>query len=130
MKKILFISVLFLLTIEGWSQATYHNQFSSTPETSRFQIVQSEIGTRYTFNIDKYTGSVFLLVKSKSGFTWRIIESENQEFDKKISDQVNYQLFTSGLGLRYTFLINVNTGITWQLTKDSKTGNLFWSALN
>jgi len=130
MKKILFISVLILLTTEGWSQATYHNQFSNTPETSRFQIVQSEIGARYTFNIDKYTGSVFLLVKSKSGFTWRIIESENQEFDKKISDQVNYQLFTSGLGLRYTFLINVNTGITWQLTEDSKTGNLFWSALN
>jgi len=129
MKRILFISVLILLAIEGWSQETYHSQFSSSPETSRFQIVQSEMGARYTFNIDKYTGSVFLLVKSKSGLTWQIIESEDQDYDKKIPDQVNYQLFTSGLGVRYTFLINVNTGITWQLTEDSKTGNLFWRAL-
>ena len=121
--------VLFFLTIEGWSQETYHNQFSNTPATSRFQIVQSEMGVRYTFNIDKYTGSVFQLVKSKSGLTWQIIESENQDYDKKIPNHVNYQLFISGLGIRYTFLINVNTGITWQLTEDSKTGNLFWSAL-
>jgi hypothetical protein len=129
MKRIYIFLILFVLTVNGWSQETYHHQFSNTPETSRFQIVQSEFGVRFTFNIDKYTGSVFQLVKSESGLTWQIIEAEVQDFDEKKPNQVNYQIFTSGLGIRYTFLINVNTGITWQLTEDSESGDLFWSTL-
>ena len=129
MKRIFFFLLLHMLTVKGWSQETSHHQFSSTPESSRFQIVQSEMGVRYTFNIDKYTGNVFLLVKGKSGLTWQIIEAEIQDYDEKKTNQVNYQLFTSGLGVRFTFLINVNTGITWQLAEDKKTDVLFWKAL-
>jgi hypothetical protein len=129
MKRLFFIMGLFILTVNVWSQENYHHQFSSAPEISRFQIIQSEMGVRYTFNIDKYSGNVFQLVKSKSGLTWQIIEAEIQDYDEKKPNQVNYQIFTSGSGVRYTFLINVNTGITWQLTEDKKTGVLFWSAL-
>jgi len=30
-------------------------------------------------------------------------------------NKVNYQFFTSGIGIRFTFLVNINSGATWQL---------------
>lgn len=128
MKKIFFILMLVSLATSGWTQQTNH-QFSSVPETSRFQIVQSEIGVSYTFNIDRYTGSVFLLVKGSDGLTWQLIDAQEQAFDEAIPDQVNYQVFTSGIGVKFTFLLNVNTGITWQLMKDSDSRDLFWAVM-
>ena len=113
----------------GWAQETYHHQFSDTPETSRFQIVQSELGVRFTFNIDKFTGNVFLLVEGSDGLTWQLIDAEEQVSDETTPNQVNYQLFTSGLGVRHTFLLNVNTGITWQLAEDIGSGEYFWDAM-
>jgi len=119
-----------VLTIgHGWAQETVNHQYSSAPESSRFQVVQSDHGARFTFNIDKYTGSVFLLVKGESGLTWQLIDSEKQPHDETIPNQVNYQLFTSALGIRYTFLINVNTGITWELVEDKKANVYWWSPL-
>ena len=129
MKRLFLILILASLVCHGWTQETNNHQYSSAPENSRFQIVQSEQGARFTFNIDKYTGSVFLLVQGKSGVTWQLIDSEEQLYDETIPNQVNYQLFTSALGIRYTFLININTGITWQLVEDKKTNVYWWSAL-
>ncbi len=129
MKTTFFILMLLTLGSLSKAQETYHHQFSTAPETSRFQIVQSELGARLTFNIDKYTGSVFLLVEGSEGFAWQLLEAEEQTSDETKPDQVNYQLFTSGLGVKMTFLINVNTGITWQLAKNSETGHYFWNAI-
>ncbi len=47
--------------------------------------------------------------------------------DEATTDKVNYQLFISGLGARYTFLLHVNSGKTWQLTEDSEHSLLFWA---
>ena len=129
MKKTIFILMLVSFVGQGWAQETNRHQFSSAPETSRFQIVQSELGARLTFNIDKFTGNVFLLVEGSNGLTWQLISSEEQSSDETTANQVNYQIFTSGLGVRMTFLINVNTGITWQLAEDTKSGNYFWDAM-
>ena len=129
MKKTILILMLLAAASLGFAQETNRHQFSSSPESSRFQIVQSELGARLTFNIDKYTGMVFLLVEGRDGLTWQLIEAEEQTSDETISNQVNYQLFTSGLGVRMTFLINVNTGITWQLAEDMKSGEYFWDAM-
>jgi hypothetical protein len=129
MKGIFLILVLASLAGHGWTQEANSHQYSSAPETSRFQIVQSKHGARLTFNIDKYTGNVFLLVKGESGVTWQLIDSEEQLYDETIPNQVNYQLFTSGLGIRYTFLINVNTGITWELVEDKKLDVFWWKVL-
>ena len=45
----------------------------------------------------------------------------------KYFKKVNYQVFTSDLAVRMTYLINVNTGASWQLAADEE-GN-FWKAL-
>jgi len=46
-----------------------------------------------------------------------------------ITDKVNYQVFTSGITLRDTFLIDLNTGATWQLMHDPERDEDFWSVI-
>lgn len=64
---------------------------------------------------------------------WQFLGNpEYEEYMKLNEDEqlrVNYQFMISGLGIRYTFLLNVNTGKTWQLVKDIDSDQLFWSPL-
>ena len=131
MKKGIFLAmVLASLAYQGWSQQVYSHHISSAPETARYEIVQSEFGARTTLKIDKYTGDIYLLVLTKKEkLTWELMHTDVHFQDITIPDQVNYQIFISGLGPRSTFLMNVNTGATWQLTEDKETEILFWSVL-
>ena len=101
------------------------------PSDSRYEIVQSELGARYTFKIDKYTGYVKQLVKSDDdSVTWQsIILIDSSKTEDQQNNKVNYQIFTSGLGARFTFLINIKTGDTWQLTEVDDMGYLYWSPI-
>jgi hypothetical protein len=38
---------------------------------------------------------------------------------------INYQLFSSGQGIRYTFLLNTNSGLTWKLVSTNVGGLIF-----
>lgn len=125
-KRIFFILVIVSLAHQAWPQETNRNQFSSAPNTARYEIVQSELGARITLKIDKYLGMVYLLVQGDPKLHWRLMDIENKEAGTL--DKVNYQIFTSGLGVRFTFLLNINTGSTWQLVEDPEYG-LFWTVL-
>ena len=129
--RIFFILILVSLVHQGWTQETYRHQFSSVPDSSRYEIVQSELGARFTFRIDKYNGIVKQLVEGEDGLLWQPMLSPafmNPE-EEFYSDKVNYQIFMSGLGARYTFLLNVNNGKTWQLTEEEDSGTLFWNLI-
>lgn len=103
---------------------------SLTPASSRFEIVQSQIVARDTFLLDKYTGSVYQVVKKTDGdITWQEVPRSPHPLDEESSGKVNFQIFASGIVARDTFLTNVNTGATWQLAKDSKSGQVFWSPI-
>jgi hypothetical protein len=129
MRQVLIL-VILLLSFSGqaWAQETNRSQCSSAPETSRFEIIQSELAAKVTLKIDKYTGKVFQLVKDSKGLSWQLIPAEKHPGEKATANKVNYQVFTSGLAVRMTYLINVNTGASWQLCEDSELG-VFWSAL-
>ena len=113
-KRISFVLMLISLAGQSWAQETNRNQFSSSPETSRCQIIQSEPAARITLKIDKYTGHVFQLVRGSKGLSWQLIMAEKHPEDNATPNQVNYQVFTSGLAVRMTYLLNVNTGATWR----------------
>ena len=120
MKKILFL--LFLLcSINVYSQETENYQAVKTSQTGgRYEIVQSEITRRHTFKIDKYTGTVLQFVKtSEDVSTWQLVPKTPAKFDTVIPDQINYQVFLGGIAIRDCFLLNINTGATWILVKDS-----------
>lgn len=127
MKRILIILMLVSLAHQGWTQQTSSHQFSSAPETARFEMVQSGESPMLTFKIDKYNGRVYRLIVEDEGVSWMIIPtlSEVNSKDKKYPNQVNYQIFTSGHSVVLTYLINVNTGLTWQLYTDPDIGT-FW----
>ncbi len=129
MRQTLFL-ILLLLSFAGqaWSQETNRSQSSSSPETSRFEIIQSELAAKITLKIDKYTGNVFQLVTGIKGLSWELITAEKHSADETATNKVNYQVFTSGLAVRMTYLINVNTGASWKLSEDSEIG-IFWKAL-
>ncbi|MCJ7446971.1 MAG: hypothetical protein MUO72_04710 [Bacteroidales bacterium] len=129
MKRIFFTLMLVSLACPGWTQETYRNQFSSAPDTARYEIIQSELGARITLKIDKYDGQVYLLVESGKKLSWQLMAVEKHTQNKATPGKVNYQIFTSGLGVRFTFLLNVNTGATWQLAEHPEYKELFWSAL-
>lgn len=130
MKKIFIILMLVSFAQQGWTQETHRNQFSSAPDTARYEIFQSELGVMITLLIDKYTGKGYQLVVGKTGLTWQLLDCEKHILDKATPGRVNYQVFTSGEGIRFTFLLNVNTGATWQLAKDKDSGKLFWAAFD
>jgi hypothetical protein len=126
--------VVFLLL--GWGRAaqgqTEFVQHESTgvPSSSRYEIVQSSLLVRSTFRVDKYLGVVDQLVITKdSALTWQpMARWQHPNSDPRHAGQVNYQLFLSGIANRYTFLMNLNNGSTWQLamTADS---DLVWDPL-
>jgi hypothetical protein len=86
----------------------------------------SDVAAKYTFKVDKFTGDVYQFVQREDKtYTWQFIEKETSDKDILKQDNINYQLFSSGLGIRFTFLLNINSGLTWQLVRDEKEGYFF-----
>lgn len=127
--KYLFLSpMIVLFASKALAEETNRHQFSNAPNTSRFEIIQSGLAAKITLKIDKYTGRVYQLVQGTKGLSWSLLASEKHPDDKVLENKVNYQVFISGLAVRMTYLINVNTGASWQLAADEEIGN-FWKAL-
>jgi hypothetical protein len=89
---------------------------TSAPDTARFEIVRLPIMGMWTFRLDKYTGGVWRIVKTRNGdLAWEgmpVVNLPRAGIDMK----VRYQIFASGLVGRDTFLLNIETGQTWVLT--------------
>lgn len=125
MKHVILLALIIILTCaEINAQGEDHPPHAQTtsPPTARFEVVQSHLTAKWTFLLDKYTGNVFQLVKTKDDeMSWekmKVYDLPAPKADLK----VRYQIFTSGLAARHTFLLNIETGDTWLLVtgKDSK----------
>lgn len=105
------------------------NERSAVPAESRFEILHSTIAAKATYRIDKFTGAVDVLTIAADGAVgWAGIPREGNALSIELPNRPNYQMLVSGLALRWTLLINVNTGVTWQLNQ-SKEGLLHWVTL-
>jgi hypothetical protein len=111
-----FVAVLSMLSISTAigqeSPQPIHNQ-TTLPTNARFEIVQSSLVARLTFRLDRYTGRVWQLVKTQDDENaWE--ETPIRDFpSEKPSTRPRYQLFTSGIAARLTFLLDTDTGKTW-----------------
>jgi len=133
--KVHLISLIFVFnSLSILCQDSYPNYTSTmVPADSRYEIVQSNQAVRLTFKIDKYTGDTYQLTEDKKEnilFWAKLKRIEHSEDDLSLSNihKVNYQFFTSGIGIRYTFLISINTGATWQLVID-KNDDYLWEPM-
>lgn len=121
MKLQLIALLLAFNSLNVLSQENYPSYVSTAiPTESRYEIVQSNLAVKLTLKIDKYTGDTFLLTedkKEKITFWAKLDRIKHSEDDLSLNNirKVNYQFFSSGLGIKFTFLMNINTGATWQL---------------
>jgi len=118
MKKIGFIICFIILKSSAFAQEKSSNQSTSLCG-GHWEFFISDIAVKYTFKVDKFTGNVYQFVQREDKtYTWQLIERETSNIDVQKQDSINYQLFSSGLGIRFTFLLNTNSGLTWKLVKD------------
>lgn len=91
-----------------------HQQTSANPN-ARFEILQSPLAARWSFRLDRYTGRVWQLVTTRdNGSTWeQMLASGLPKLQS--ATRPRFQLFTSGLAARHTFLIDSDSGKTWRL---------------
>jgi len=94
-------------------EVSHSHQQTTAPVNARFEIVQSQLAARWTFLLDRFTGGVAQLVKTKDeDNTW-----ENMEViglpTRSTPSKPHFQIFTSGLAARHTFLLDTDSGKTW-----------------
>jgi len=96
-----------------------HDRTSAPPNAS-FEIVQSQIAARWTFRLDRFTGRVAQLsvdAADDSVVSWwdtpvvGLPQLENPT-------RARFQLFTSGIAAKHTFLIDTDTGKTWLMVNE------------
>jgi len=96
------------------------HQQTTAPPDARFEIVQSQLAAKWAFRLDRFSGHVAQLVKTTDDDTaWE--EMTIWGLPKiPTPSRPRFQIFTSGLAARYTFLIDTTTGLTWQLVTSKK----------
>lgn len=113
MRSRCLVPMLALVVVAGCSQ---HSNFR---ESARYRIVQSTLAAKGTFRLDMRTGHVSQLVQSTKDedLTWEEMRVSGLPPAAESGD--HYQIFTSGIAAKFTFLINTDTGKTWQLQSTS-----------
>jgi hypothetical protein len=108
---------------------TIHYKSQSPPE-AQFELLQSALVARLTLLVDKYSGDVFQLVAGQNGgVLWQKIPRMKLMEEQTGEMRVNFQVFTSGIAARDTFLLNIHTGRVWQLVEDFNK-HLYWTLMN
>jgi hypothetical protein len=102
-------------------------------EPARYEIIQSTIGVWWTFRLDRFTGRVFQLVEtSNKQNAWREMRVADLVTNASPEKRVRFQLVTSTIAARETYLIDLDTGKTWSpitLTNDNgKELDTYWRA--
>ena len=93
---------------------------TSPPADARFEVVQSQIAARWTFRLDRFTGHVAQLAYRRptdpnSPVIWQDTPVDGL---KPVDNPTRprFQIFTSGITARDTFLVDTDNGATWRVT--------------
>ncbi len=122
MKRLLIVLLLSSPVLAEDTLVLRHERTSVLP-SPQFEIFQSTLAVRVTFKLDTYTGRVWEIVRhpETDTFVWQFIPHSG--VTKAVAtNKVSYQLFTSGIAVRHTYLLNINSGVTWQHV-NNKDGN-------
>ena len=119
----LIVMVVAALTVpaEAQQQPSDMHQQTTAPPDARFEIIQSELAAKWTFRLDRYTGRVAQLVLTKDNAdAWEPMEVVGLP-SVPTPTRARFQLFTSGLAAKHTFLIDTDTGQSWVIVSAKRT---------
>jgi len=128
MKKIILAVAICIVFSHGiFALDANNHERTTTPQDARYEIIQSPLVVRHTFRLDRFAGNIAQLVLVDDNLTW--VEMYINDFPKIENPTVpRFQIFTSGIVVRNTFLIDTKTGSTWVLTQRFD-GILIWEPL-
>jgi hypothetical protein len=125
MKKTrLAIAYLLVLSypLKGQDVESVQHQASTPPSDARFEIFQSGPESKWTLKLDRVTGNVDRLVSSKSGnLVWE--KTRVLPHPKAVNTvKPHFQIFVSSLPTQSTFLLDTESGATWQFVSKNDGG--------
>lgn len=125
---ILVVGFMFTLVVSVKAQDRSNHERSQVPPDAGFELVQSPLAATNTFRVNRFTGDVDQLVHDeKDRSVWERVGRPADPAGPSRDGRPSYYLFTSGLAARWTFLMNIRTGATWQLLRDVDTKQLTWN---
>jgi hypothetical protein len=101
---------------------------TTQPTNARFQIVQSEITAKGTFKLDRFTGRVWQLLSTPNGHVWSAMNVQGVKGTD--STVARFQLFSSGLAYRFTYLLDTINGMCWELVSAEDSNDSWQMVLN
>jgi hypothetical protein len=100
------------------------HQHTAPPADARYEIVQSELAAKWTFRLDRLTGHVAQLVHTADDEnSWEQMQVLGLPRPTSAPARVHFQIFTSGLAAKHTFLIDTSSGKTWVLATGKRTSS-------
>ena len=131
MNRILVLICFVMVSLCGYAQMEHRPSVSTSQTGGRFEIIQSPIARKLTFRLDKFTGDVYQLILDKYDKPmWNKISNfwvSKLVDDSKKANNIRFQLFMSGKALADCFLLDIETGITFILSEDTESGELFFA---
>ena len=98
---------------------------SSSPLDSRIELINAPPGFGIALRVDKYLGRVWILSREGDGSPL-LTPIMPAEIGGTLPSRVNYQLFVAEGANQPIFLMNVFTGLTWQLMADGPNRAYLW----
>ena len=109
---VMVVAALAVPAVAQQQPSDIHQQ-TAAPPNARFEIIQSELAAKWTFRLDRYTGRVAQLVRTKDDDNaWEQMEAIGLP-SVPTPTRARFQLFTSGLAAKHTFLIDTDIGKSW-----------------
>lgn len=98
---------------DGGNRHDEHTVTSNIGPSARYEIVQSTLAGKFTFKLDKQLGFVWLLVHitKDDSYAWEFVKVEELNPGSKSN---HFQLFMSGLAGKFAFLLDTDSGSSWQ----------------
>ena len=124
------VAFALFLTLALFGQEPTHTVFTVPPANARFQIVQSEMTAKGTFKLDRFTGRVWQLLGTPEGNIWSAMVVQGIGVKGVESTAPRYQLFTSGLAYKFTYLLDTLNGTYWELVGSESSNDSWQLVLN
>ena len=87
---------------------------TTVPAGSRYEIVQSTLAARWMFRLDRQKGFIYQIAHTKDDdLVWEQMDVSGLPVGA--ASGIHYEIFLSGLAAKFSFLMNLDTGMTWQL---------------